>query len=53
MAIEIYKDSQIVDVLTAAARHERIDSEVREEADKLIKDLAKNPSPNNKYQISQ
>lgn len=53
MAIEIYKDSQIVEVATAAARHERLDSNVREEADKLIKDLASNPNPNNKYQISQ
>lgn len=53
MAIEIYKDSNIVEVAVASARGERIDSNVREEADKLIKDLASNPSPNNKYQISQ
>ena len=53
MAIEIYKDSNIVEVATAAARHENIDSKVREDADKLIKDLASDPSPNNKYQISQ
>ena len=53
MAIEIYKDSQITEVAIAAARHERIDSKVREDADKLIKDLASNPNPNNKYQISQ
>ena len=53
MAIEIYKDSNIVEVATAAARHEKIDSKVREDADKLIKDLASDPSPHNKYQISQ
>ena len=53
MAIEIYKDSQIVDVAIAAARHERIDSKIREDADKLIKDLASDPNPNNKHQISQ
>ena len=53
MAIEIFKDSQIVEVATAAARHENIDSKVREDADKLIKDLASNPTPNNKYQIAQ
>lgn len=53
MAIEIFKDSQITEVAIAAARHERIDSKVREDADKLIKDLASNPNPNNKYQISQ
>lgn len=53
MAIEIKKDSQIVSVLTAAARKERLDSNVVEEADKLIKDLASNPNPHNKYQIAQ
>lgn len=53
MAIEIRKDSPIIEVATAAARHERIDSEVRANADKLIKDLASDPNPNNKYQISQ
>ena len=42
-----------MEVATAAARHERIDSNVRAEADKLIKDLASNPNPNNKYQIAQ
>ena len=53
MAIEIRKDSQIVDVALAAARNERIDSEVRKNADQLIKDLASDPNPNNKYQIAQ
>ena len=53
MAIEIYRDSEIMPVVLAAARHERIDSNVRENADNLIKDLASNPNPNNKYQISQ
>ena len=53
MAIEIRKDSQIVDVVLAEARHERIDSEVRENANQLIKDLASEPNPNNKYQIAQ
>lgn len=53
MAIEIRKDSQIVDVALAAARGERIDSEIRANADQLIKDLASDPNPNNKYQIAQ
>ena len=53
MAIEIRKDSQIVEVATAAARHERLDSNVVENANQLIKDLASDPSPNNKYQIAQ
>ena len=51
--IKIYNDSQIVDVVTAAARHESIDSNVVAEANKLIKKLASEPSPDNKYQISQ
>lgn len=53
MAIEIRKDSQIVEVALAAARKERIDSEVRKNADQLIKDLASDPNPHNKYQIAQ
>ena len=53
MAIEIRKDSQIVDVALAAARNERIDSEVRANADQLIKDLASDPNPHNRYQIAQ
>ena len=53
MAIEIRKDSQIVEVALAAARNERIDSEVRANADQLIRDLASDPNPNNKYQIAQ
>lgn len=53
MAIQIYKDSEIVNVAIAEARKERIDSEVRENANKLIKDLASDPNPNNKYQIAQ
>ena len=53
MAIEIRKDSQIVEIATAAARHERLDSNVVENANQLIRDLASDPSPNNKYQIAQ
>lgn len=51
--IKIYNDSQIVDVVTAAARHESLDSNVVAEADKLLKTLASDPNPNNRYQISQ
>lgn len=53
MAIEIKKDSPIVNVATAAARHERLDSNVVENANALIKDLASDPNPHNKYQIAQ
>ena len=51
--IQIYKDCDIVNVAIAEARKERIDSAVRENADKLIKDLASDPNPNNRYQIAQ
>lgn len=53
MAIEIFKDSNIVDVMVAEARKERIDSDVAKNADELIRDLASNPNPNNRYQIAQ
>lgn len=53
MAIEIYKDSKIVPVIVAQAKGERVDSAVAEEAAKLIRDLASNPNPNNRYQIAQ
>lgn len=36
--IEIYKDSNIVKVMAAQARHESIDSNVAENAAKLIRD---------------
>lgn len=51
--IEINKNDKIVAMCTAAARGERIDSNDRENADKVIRDLASNPNPNNRYQIAQ
>ena len=53
MAIEIYKDSPIVPVMVAQAKGERVDSAVADNAAKLIKDLASNPTPHNRYQIGQ
>lgn len=38
MAIEIYKDSNIVPVMVAQAKGERIDSKVAEEAANVIRD---------------
>lgn len=38
MAIEIYKDSKIVDVMVAQAKKESVDSSIAENANKLIKD---------------
>lgn len=53
MAIEIFKDSKIVNVMVAQAKGERLDSEIANKADKVIKDLAANPNPHNRYQIAQ
>lgn len=52
-AIEIYKDSPIVSVMVAQAKGEKVDSAVADNAAKLIKDLASNPTPHNRYQIGQ
>lgn len=38
MAIEIYKDSQIIPVLVAQAKGERVDSKVADDAAAVIKD---------------
>ncbi len=51
--IEINKNDKIVEMCVASARGERMDSGDVENANKLIRDLAKNPNPNNKYQIAQ
>lgn len=51
--IEIKKNDKIVAMCVASAKHERIDSNDVENANKVIKDLASNPTPNNKYQIAQ
>lgn len=53
MAIEIYKDSNIVGVMVAQAKHENVDSDVAKNAEKLIRDQAADPNPNNRYQIAQ
>lgn len=51
--IEIMKDSKIVEVMVAQAKHERVDSQIAENAANVINDLAKNPNPHNRYQIAQ
>lgn len=38
MAIEIYKDSKIVDVMVAQAKKESVDSAIAANAGKLIRD---------------
>jgi len=49
----INRDDQIVKVLVAQAQKERIDSDVAANADRLIKDLAKEMNPHNRWLISQ
>ncbi len=49
----INRDDQIVKVLVAQARNERLDSDVAGNADRLIKDLAKAMNPHNRWLISQ
>lgn len=51
--IMIKKDSKIVDVLVAQAKGERVDSQVAEDAAKLINDLISDMNPHNRYQIAQ
>ena len=53
MAIEITKDSAVIDVLVASARHQEVEHNDASNANQLIKDLASNPTPENKYQIAQ
>lgn len=49
----IRKDDKVVEVLSASAKGERLDSLVRENADKVVKELAQDMSPNNRYLMSQ
>ena len=51
--IKIAKDMKIVDVMVAQAKGERLDSNVIENANNVIRELAQDMSPNNRYQIAQ
>ena len=51
--ITIKKNSNIVDIMVAQATHQRVESDAAENAAAVIKDLASNPNPNNRYQIGQ
>lgn len=53
MAIQICKDSKIVDVIVAQAQGKSVDSAIAEQAGNLIKDQASDPTPHNRYQIAQ
>lgn len=51
--IEIMKNSNAVKVIVAQARHESVDSDIASRTNEMIRELAKNPNPNNRYQIAQ
>lgn len=51
--INIRKDSKIVSVLCAQARNEEVAADLAQETADLIKELASNPTPHNRYQIAQ
>ena len=53
MAIQICKDSKVVDVLVAQAQGKSVDSSIAERTNDLIKDQASDPNPHNRYQIAQ
>lgn len=53
MDMTIKKDSHVVEILTAQARHERVETDKAENAAKLITDLASDPNPHNRYMIAQ
>lgn len=49
----IHKDSQLVNVILAEARGERLDSKIREQADAFAAAIAEDPSPNNLHVLGQ
>lgn len=49
----IGRDDQLVNVIIAEAKGERLDSSVRENADNFAKTVADNPSPHNLYVLGQ
>lgn len=51
--IDIRKDSNIVNIMVAQAKHERVDSDVAQRANDMIKEMAKDMNPHNRYQIAQ
>lgn len=48
----IYRDSNVVDVLVAQAKGERVDSNVAEEAEKLYASLYNDMNPMNRYMLA-
>ena len=51
--INVTKDSKFVKVLTAQAKNERVDSDLIKEANEIVAELVKDPSPQNRHQLAQ
>ena len=51
--INVKKESKLIDVLAAQVNHERLDSNVVEEANEIVSELLKDPTPGNRHQIAQ
>ena len=51
--IEIKKDSKLIKVLADQSKGVRVDSASTEEANAIVRELAQDPSPKNRYQIAQ
>lgn len=51
--INVTRDSKLIKVLAAQANRERLDSNVVEESNKIIMELAQDMSPANRHQIAQ
>ena len=51
--IKIYPDTKLVKTLVAEAKGERLDSNIRAEADEAVKTLAADMSPDNRYKMAQ
>ena len=51
--INVTKDSKFVKVLTAQAKNERVDSDKVQEANEIVAELVKDPSPQNRHQLAQ
>ena len=50
---KLYQDSKIIKILTAQAKHEKVDSADIAKVDEHIKALASDPNPHNRYLIAQ
>ena len=53
MSIKVNKDSKLIKVLAAQARHQDVAQDMADEAEQIIAELAQDMSPENRHQIAQ